>query len=49
MTSECLRKKEIQVKRQGSPVLDVRKDVTSSGASVRGFPNLLPLKVGLLI
>lgn len=35
MTSERLHKKEVQVKEEGNPVLDMMKEGTSSGTSIR--------------
>lgn len=49
MTNKRLRKKKVQVKEEESPVLDMSKEVRSNGASIRGFRDLLSLKVDLLI
>lgn len=47
MTSERLRNK-VQIKGERSPINE-RKEETSSGANNKGFPDLLPLEVDLLI
>lgn len=41
--------KVIQSKEQGSPVLDVKKEITSSGAGIGEFLDLLPPGVDMLI
>lgn len=43
MTNERLHKKKVQIKGEGSPVLDERKEVMSSGACIRKFPDFLTL------
>lgn len=49
MANEHLCKKDVQFKGEGSPVLEERKEVTNSGAIIRGFSDLLPLGEDLFI